>query len=121
MANHSQNKDLAYYMALPYTIQIRPVKDESGDYFFATVAELDGCQSNGDTFAEAYESVREAMEGHLAVKLEYGDVIPEPIGDDEYSGKFNLRVPRSLHRQLVERAAAESVSLNQYCLYKLSR
>ncbi|KAA2301845.1 toxin-antitoxin system HicB family antitoxin, partial [Clostridioides difficile] len=31
-------------MALPYTIQIRPVKDESGDYFFATVAELDGCQ-----------------------------------------------------------------------------
>jgi antitoxin HicB len=121
MANHSQKKDLAYYMALPYTIQIRPVKDESGDYFFATVAELDGCQSNGDTFAEAYESVREAMEGYLEVKLEYGDVIPEPVGEDEYSGKFNLRVPKSLHRQLVERAAAESVSLNQYCLYKLSR
>nr|WP_260866403.1 type II toxin-antitoxin system HicB family antitoxin [Paenibacillus xylanexedens] len=55
------------------------------------------------------------------MKLEYGDVIPEPIGEDEYSGKFNLRVPKSLHRQLVERVAAESVSLNQYCLYKLSR
>ncbi|WP_339309778.1 toxin-antitoxin system HicB family antitoxin [Paenibacillus sp. FSL k6-2145] len=108
-------------MTLPYMIQIRPVKDESCHYFFATVAELDGCQSNGDTFAEEYESVREAMEGHLAVKLEFGDVIPEPIGEDEYSEKFNLRIPKSLHRQLVERAAAESVSLNQYCLYKLSR
>nr|WP_302848012.1 toxin-antitoxin system HicB family antitoxin [Paenibacillus sp. OK003] len=43
------------------------------------------------------------------------------MGEDKYSGKFNLRVPRSLHRQLVERAAAEDVSLNQYCLYKLSR
>ncbi|MEY9097018.1 type II toxin-antitoxin system HicB family antitoxin [Paenibacillus sp. RC84] len=108
-------------MALPYTIQIRPVKDESGEYFFATVAELDGCQSHGDSFHEAYESVREAMEGHLSVMLEHGDTIPEPVGENDYSGKFNVRVPKSLHRQLVERAAAENVSLNQYCLYKLSR
>ncbi|AZK47286.1 toxin-antitoxin system HicB family antitoxin [Paenibacillus lentus] len=42
-------------------------------------------------------------------------------GDNEYSGKFNLRVPKSLHRHLSERAAAENASLNQYCLYKLSR
>lgn len=121
MANNNQHKDLAYYMALPYTIQIRPMNDESGHYFFATVAELDGCQSDGDTFAEAYESVREAMEGYLSVKLEYGDPIPEPPGENEYSGKFNIRVPKSLHRQLSERAAAENVSLNQYCLYKLSK
>lgn len=114
-------KDLAYYMALPYTIQIRPIKDESGEYFYATVAELDGCQSTGETYAEAYESVREAMEGYLEVKLEHGDPIQEPLKDDEFSGKFNLRVPRSLHRQLVERASAENVSLNQYCLYKLSK
>ncbi|OME84732.1 hypothetical protein BK122_06295 [Paenibacillus pabuli] len=32
-----------------------------------------------------------------------------------------MRIPRSLHQQLVERAAAKRVSLNQYCLYKLSR
>lgn len=108
-------------MSLPYTIQIRPVKDESGDYFFATVAELDGCHSHGNTYTEAYESVREAMEGYLEVKLEYGDPINEPLKDDEYSGKFNVRMPRSLHRQLAERAAAEKVSLNQYCLYKLSK
>ncbi|WP_317957226.1 type II toxin-antitoxin system HicB family antitoxin [Paenibacillus chitinolyticus] len=108
-------------MALPYTIQIRPVKDESGEYFYATVAELDGCQSHGDNLQEAYESIREAMEGHLAVMLEHGDTIPEPAGENDYSGKFNVRVPKSLHRQLSERAAAENVSLNQYCLYKLSR
>ncbi|MDP4099142.1 type II toxin-antitoxin system HicB family antitoxin [Paenibacillus sp. P96] len=108
-------------MALPYTIQIREMNDESGHYFYVTVAELDGCQSHGDTIEEAYESIREAMEGYLSVKLEFGDPIPEPAGSEEYSGKFNLRVPKTLHRQLVERAAAENVSLNQYCLYKLSR
>lgn len=108
-------------MALPYTIQIRPINDESGQYFYATVAELDGCQSDGKTYTEAFESLREAMEGYLSVKLEYGDFIPEPMGEDQYSGKFNIRVPKSLHRQLSERAAAENVSLNQYCLYKLSK
>lgn len=108
-------------MALPYTIQIRHIKDESGEYFYASVAELDGCQSHGNALSEAYESIREAMEGYLEVKLEFGDPIPEPSGEDEYSGKFNLRVPKSLHRHLAERAAAENVSLNQYCLYKLSR
>ncbi|MUG26051.1 toxin-antitoxin system HicB family antitoxin [Paenibacillus macerans] len=115
------NKDLSYYMSLPYTIQIRPIKDESGEYYYASVAELDGCQSTGETFVEAFESVREAMEGYLQVKIDHDDFIPKPAGEDEYSGKFNLRVPKSLHRQLAERAAAENVSLNQYCLYKLSR
>ncbi|MFK4471664.1 putative HicB family RNase H-like nuclease [Paenibacillus sp. RC73] len=108
-------------MSLPYTIQIRPMNDESGHYFYSTVVELDGCQSDGETFAEAYESVLEAMKGYLSVKLEHGDPIPEPVGENEYSGKFNLRVPKSLHQQLAERAAAENVSLNQYCLYKLSK
>lgn len=40
---------------------------------------------------------------------------------EEYSGKLVLRIPRSLHKSLKERAAIEGVSLNQYMLYKLSR
>ena len=38
----------------------------------------------------------------------------------DYSGKLSLRVPRSLHKELAERAKLEGVSLNQYALYKLS-
>ena len=38
-----------------------------------------------------------------------------------YSGKIVLRIPKSLHKTLKERAAAEGVSLNQYMLYKLSQ
>lgn len=38
----------------------------------------------------------------------------------EYSGKISLRVPKSLHKELVEQARIEGVSLNQYALYKLS-
>jgi len=45
----------------------------------------------------------------------------ELAGRTEYSGKISLRVPRSLHRDLVDGAKSEGVSLNQFILYKLSQ
>ena len=114
-------KDKDYYMGLPYNYVIKRHNDESGEYFFGKVFELDGCQSHGDTFEEAYDSLREAMEGYIEVKLEYGDTIPEPIDNTEYSGRFNLRIPKSLHQKLSMEAKEEGVSLNQYALFKLSK
>ena len=38
----------------------------------------------------------------------------------EYSGKFNVRVPKSLHAALASEAAAEGVSLNQLVVAKLA-
>ena len=120
MKNKMEKKDVKYYMGLPYSITIQETHDESGDYFFARVLELDGCQSHGDTCGEAYENIREAMEGWLEVKLKYGDPIPEPLADNDFSGRFNLRIPKSLHKRLVLEAEKEGISLNQYALYKLT-
>jgi predicted HicB family RNase H-like nuclease len=39
----------------------------------------------------------------------------------EYSGRLLLRIPKELHKQLVESAKENGVSLNQYALYKLAR
>ncbi|MEV7350391.1 toxin-antitoxin system HicB family antitoxin [Micromonospora chalcea] len=44
----------------------------------------------------------------------------EPLSERRYSGKFNLRVGESLHRELAIHAAEEGMSLNQYLLRKLS-
>ena len=115
-----KNKDINYYLGLPYNITIQEIHDESGDYFYARVLELDGCQSHGATVDEAYSNIREAMEGWLEVKLEFGDPIPEPLSDNDYSGKFNIRIPKSLHRRLAMEAENEGVSMNQYALYKLA-
>jgi len=122
MANVEKKKDLQYYLDLPYTIMLQRIRDESGEYYFARVLELDGCQSDGDTPEEALKNIREAMEGYLEVKLEHSDPIPEPVPEEEaYSGKFVVRIPKSLHRRLAIEAQREGVSLNQYVLYKLSR
>ena len=38
-----------------------------------------------------------------------------------YNGKIALRIPKTLHQDLIEAAKEEGVSLNQYCLYKLAQ
>lgn len=114
-------KNVEYYMNLPYNYIVQPITDESGSYFYARVLELDGCQSTGETFEEAYENLREAMEGWIETKLEGGFEVPLPVGYDDFSGKFVVRIPKSLHYRLTIEAKQEGVSLNQYALYKLSK
>ena len=114
-------KDIKDYLELPYNFIIQPVSDESGSYFYARVLELDGCQSTGETFEEAYENLKDAMEGWIEAKLEGGFEVPLPVGYDDFSGKFIVRIPKSLHYKLSVEAEQEGVSLNQYALYKLSR
>ena len=113
-------KNVKDYMELPYNYIVQPIKDESGEYFYARVLELDGCQSTGETFEEAYENLKEAMEGWIETKLENGFNVPLPVGYDNFSGKFIVRIPKSLHYRLSIEAEQEGVSLNQYALYKLS-
>jgi predicted RNase H-like HicB family nuclease len=108
------------YIKLPYNYIIKPIEDKSGSYFHASILELDGCQSTGDTFEEAYAGLREAMEGWVETKLENGFPIPLPLDTNKFSGKFVVRLPRTLHARLAMEAEREGVSLNQYTLYKLS-
>lgn len=116
-----ERKDVNYFMSLPYNYLVHPITDESGSYYYGKVLELDGCQSTGETFEETYNNLQEAMRGWLEVKLEYGDPIPEPVGNKNYSGKFVVRIPKSLHKKLAIEAEQEGISLNQYAIYKLSR
>lgn len=49
-----------------------------------------------------------------------GEVVPTPLGERSYSGKFNVRTSRSLHRRLVMLAETEGVSLNALINQKLA-
>jgi predicted RNase H-like HicB family nuclease len=82
------------YLNLPYHIVIQHITDESSSYYFARVQEFDGCMSHGDTYEEAFQNIREAMEGWIETKLENGFPVPEPDNESQYSGKFVLRLPK---------------------------
>ena len=48
------------------------------------------------------------------------ELIPEPISTKRFSGKFMVRVPPDVHRQLAIQAAEAGVSLNRMASAKLS-
>ncbi|MGC1377791.1 MAG: type II toxin-antitoxin system HicB family antitoxin [Anaerolineales bacterium] len=108
-------------MKLPYTIKVVHDNNNEDPGWVAQVAELPGCLTQADTFEELGEMIEDAMRGWLTVALKEGLPIPEPQPDEDYSGKFVLRLPRSLHRQIAEMAQREGVSLNQYVNVALAR
>ncbi|MDU0893687.1 MAG: toxin-antitoxin system HicB family antitoxin [Anaerococcus sp.] len=113
------NKDLKYYLSLPYTIVTKEMNDETGHYYAGRVEELYDVKTVGDTIEELYENIYEALEMAIEDRIEDGEEVPEPI-DEEYSGRILARIPKSLHKHLAEQAEAENTSLNQFILYKLS-
>lgn len=110
-------KDFAYYMKLPYQIVIKP-SPEGG--YVAYIPDLSGCITQADHLNELAEMIEDAKAGWIDLALQDGKEIPEP-DTEEYSGRFNLRIPKSLHKDLVVKAKDENVSLNQMATYLLAK
>jgi len=58
---------------LLYKVVFEPA--EEGGYT-AYVPSLPGCISEGDTYKEAQQNIKEAIEGWIEVSRKFGDVIP---------------------------------------------
>jgi antitoxin HicB len=101
------------YMKLPYTLTVRWSADDG--LFVARVKEIEGCTGHGGSEAEAIAMLRDNMREWISFCLEAGDEIPLPADADHLpSGKWLQRVPRSLHKRLVQCAENEGVSLNTF-------
>ena len=107
------------YMKLPYKMEIVPDIDEGG--YVVSFPDLPGCISCGETIEDAIVNASDAKKAWLEAALEDGIEINEPGHLEEYSGQFKLRIPKSLHKQLADHSKKEGVSMNQYCVYLLSR
>jgi antitoxin HicB len=75
------NKNLDYYLSLPYTLEVIPDPDDGG--WVIKVKELPGCMTQADTWDEILPMIEEAKRGWLEVALEYGHSIPEPKAELE--------------------------------------
>jgi predicted RNase H-like HicB family nuclease len=83
--------------------------------------ELPGCITCGETIESAIANAEDARRAWIEVALEEEIEIQEPDSLENYSGQFKLRIPRSLHRALAEHSKREGISMNQYCVYLLSK
>lgn len=112
-------KTLEEYMKLPYRLEIVPDTDEQG--FVVSFPELPGCVTCGETIESAVANAEDAKSEWLKAAIENGIEINEPDELESYSGQFKLRIPKSLHKTLAEESKREGVSMNQYCVYLLSK
>jgi len=69
----------------------------------------------------ALEGIRRVVADAVADLEASGELAPEPIAVRKYSGKFMVRIPPEVHRQLALEAAEGGVSLNRLVSAKLSK
>ena len=115
-------KTIDYYLALPYRMEVIPDAEEGG--FTVWYPDLPGCLTCSETLEGAIANAQDAKVAWIKAALENGLEIPVPSDDpdlSEFSGQFKLRMPRSLHRSLSINAKKEGISMNQYCIYLLSK
>jgi predicted RNase H-like HicB family nuclease len=117
MKRPTGRKPLEYYLGLRYPVTLVP---EAEGGYTATINDLPGCVSVGETAEEALSMIEDARRLWLEVAYEHGDEIPLPSTEREYGGKVLVRMPPSLHRRLLEQAEAEGVSLNQHIVTLLA-
>ena len=112
-------KTFEEYMKLPYKLEIVPDSEESG--FVASYPELPGCITCGSTITDAVNNAEDAKKAWLLSAIEEHIKIAEPESAQSYSGQFKLRIPKTLHKTLVEDSKKEGVSMNQYCVSLLAK
>src|SRR5438132_81358 len=74
--------------------------------FVARVPAFPGCAAHGDSPEKAAREGRRAASLMIDVLREDGDPLPPEDATADYSGNLRLRLPRSLHQQLAQRATA---------------
>jgi predicted RNase H-like HicB family nuclease len=112
------SKSLEHYLALDYPYELE--RDREVDMFVASHPDLPGCLAQGESAGDAIENLDEARQAWIEYRFDQGLPIPEPLGQEEYSGKFLLRMPLALHSKLASSAQRQRVSLNQYINHALS-
>jgi predicted RNase H-like HicB family nuclease len=89
------------------------IRDEDGTYT-AEILEFPGCYAEGDTPTEAIDDLEKAAAAWIEAAAKQKQEIPDPIDSYGYSGRINLRLPKSIHKQAARLAKKDRVSLNLY-------
>jgi predicted HicB family RNase H-like nuclease len=113
-------KQIEYYMNLPYTMTIKHRSEQRG-YYVAGYIELPDLTMTGNSPEEAVRELLNERRDWFKTCLSLGIKIPLPVDSPRYSGEIRVRMPPSLHQTLAQRAASEGVSLNQYMVTGLAR
>lgn len=87
---------------------------EDDNEFVGLCAEFPSLSWLSKTQDGAFKGIRKLVADVVADMQKNGESIPDAIAAKQFSGKFVVRVPPSVHRELVLGAKEAHVSLNRY-------
>jgi predicted HicB family RNase H-like nuclease len=102
-----------------YTYRVTWSEDDNE--YVGLCAEFQSLSWLASTPETALKGIRKVVEDVVKDMRENGEEVPEPIASRRYSGKFMIRVPPEVHRNLAIKAAEAGVSLNRLASSKLSQ
>lgn len=112
-------ENLDFYLGLNYKLEIS--KDEIENGYVAIYPELPGCITCSNTLDDIIKFAEDAKKEWIIACIEDNIDIPLPLSSEDFSGQFKLRLPKTLHKSLSEHSKKEGISMNQYCLYLLTK
>ncbi len=102
-----------------YTYRVTWSEDDQE--YLGLCAEFPSLSWLDQTPESALKGIREIVASIIKDMKNTGEEIPQPIACKRYSGKFMVRVPPEIHRDLAIQAAESGVSLNRIAGVKLNR
>ncbi len=94
--------------------------DDDGEYL-AHFIEMPNISAFAETPEQALRELEVAWEGVKESYQKNGESIPVAPSRKEYTGRFNVRIDRRLHRALAIEAAKAGISLNAIVAQKLAK
>lgn len=100
-----------------YTYRVTWSPDD--EEYVGLVAEMPSLSWLEKSQEAAFGGIRQLVADVVEDMTATGEIPPEPIADRKFSGKFQVRIPPELHRQLALEAAEQNVSLNRLASTRL--
>lgn len=94
--------------------------DEEGDWL-AYLVELPTVSAFAETADKAVAELRQAWKGVKKSYKKHNEAVPVAPSRKNYSGQFNVRIDKRLHRKLVMEATQAGISLNALVAQKLAQ
>lgn len=104
-------KNLEYYLNLPWSYRFE--WSEVDNAYIASIDELKGCSTHGDTIEEASAMIKDALKSYIDCSLSFGDFIPEPVSVVDFKGKIHFRTTPKKHYMLDRSSKMSGKSINK--------
>ncbi len=92
-----ENKDLNYYLNLPWTYTIETESYEGSSYYVIRVNELPGICTDSESLDEGMQEIKDLISCAVEIYKEKGEPVPEPIDREHYKGKILYRTDSGRH------------------------